>query len=97
MQGFTCWADYLLASVDKIRKRLGGERHQQLRLTMENAINAHREKQDTQLHRKWIQTLLTEYYDPMYDYQLSRKMDRVEFRGTQSELRHYLNETIGLR
>lgn len=97
MQGFTRWADYLLASVDKIRKRLGGERHQELRLTMENAINAHREKQDTELHRKWIQTLLTEYYDPMYDYQLSRKMDRVQFRGTQSELRQYLNEMIGLR
>ncbi|HFE48608.1 MAG TPA: tRNA 2-selenouridine(34) synthase MnmH, partial [Chromatiaceae bacterium] len=41
-RGFELFAAYLLASIDKIRKRLGGERHQRLRAAMESAIARHR-------------------------------------------------------
>ena len=32
-------------------------------------------------HRAWIGRLLEEYYDPMYEYQLSRREGAVLFRG----------------
>ena len=48
---------------------------------MEAAISAHRDTGDTTGHSEWIATLLREYYDPMYDYQLSRRAARVVYRG----------------
>ena len=94
--GFEQWMQYLLNSVDRIKKRLGGERHNTLRQDMQQAIALHREQQDTGAHRRWIKTLLTEYYDPMYDYQLSKKTERVRFRGTRSEVLEYLNTSCSI-
>jgi len=33
-----------------------------------------------------------DYYDPMYDYQISKKEQRVVFKGQQVEVLHYLKE-----
>jgi len=41
-------------------------------------------------HQAWIKYLLSEYYDPMYDYQLSKKQQRVQFRGNCSEVEEFL-------
>ncbi|MFM1892023.1 MAG: tRNA 2-selenouridine synthase [Pseudomonadota bacterium] len=70
-EGFDHWSEQLLASLDRIRKRLGGARHQELRRLMESAIAQQRRTEDAGLHRGWIAALLAEYYDPMYDYQLA--------------------------
>ena len=94
--GFELWSSYLLSSIDKIRKRLGGERHQHLRAIMQEAITAHRDSGNTILHRDWIALLLTEYYDPMYDYQLEKKRDRVVFQGNQAEIIEYLRDNYGI-
>lgn len=88
--GFTAWSDNLLGSLDRIQKRLGGVRHKEIRALMNNAIVQHREHNETLPHKAWIHALLTEYYDPMYDYQLSRKADRVVFRGSQQAILDYL-------
>jgi tRNA 2-selenouridine synthase len=40
---------------------------------------------DTELHREWIHSLFADYYDPMYDYQLNKKLQRVVFRGDKQE------------
>ncbi len=32
-------------------------------------------------HEAWLAPLLEQYYDPMYTYQLSKKADRIVFRG----------------
>ena len=94
--GFDRWADYLLTSIDRIKKRLGGERHQKLRQNMEHAIDLHRNRHDTEAHKQWIRILLTEYYDPMYDYQLSKKTERVRFRGNRQEVLEYLNTSCSI-
>jgi len=31
--------------------------------------------------------LLQQYYDPMYDYQLGKKADRIVFRGSKAEVK----------
>ena len=37
-------------------------------------------------HRAWIKVLLSDYYDPMYDFQLEKKAARVAFRGDKQAM-----------
>ncbi len=89
--GFEQWASYLLDSMDRIRKRLGGERHSTLRGQMMEAIATQRQRGDTQGHDIWIRNLLADYYDPMYDYQIDKKRDRVVMQGDAETLNDWLN------
>ena len=41
-------------------------------------------------HLPWIERLLDWYYDPMYDYQLERKNERVIFRGDMADTEAFL-------
>jgi len=95
-EGFDRWADYLLTSIDKIQRRLGGERHVKLHTIMQDAINAHRTSNDTEPHREWIHSLLIDYYDPMYDYQLNKKIDRMQFKGDKESILQYLKDTYSI-
>ncbi|KMQ76670.1 tRNA 2-selenouridine(34) synthase MnmH [Marinobacter subterrani] len=79
--GWLNFRDYLLSALDRIRKRLGGERHKQLRSLMEQALDEQATSGRTGAHSAWIGALLQDYYDPMYDYQLSRKEGRILVRG----------------
>ncbi len=88
--GFERFADYLLDSIDKIRKRLGGDRHQQMRALMESAIEMHRASGEIDAYRPIIRSLLLDYYDPMYDYQISKKRQRVVFEGNADEVYEFL-------
>jgi len=38
-----------------------------------------------------VESLLVDYYDPMYSYQIQKKLNRVVFKGNQSEVLDYLN------
>ena len=80
------FAEYLFASLERIERRLGSERKNTLLSQMKDAL-AHQNKTNAyEGHRVWIQCLLSEYYDPMYDYQLSKKADRVVLRGDKNTL-----------
>jgi tRNA 2-selenouridine synthase len=74
-------SDSLLA----IHKRLGGAKHQMISEQLRVAVTTHREG-DASGHREWIRTLLLDYYDPMYAYQLEKKQHRVVFRGSAEEI-----------
>ncbi|MAK91588.1 MAG: tRNA 2-selenouridine(34) synthase MnmH [Oceanospirillaceae bacterium] len=87
--GFQAFADDLTQSMYKIRKRLGGVRYQQLSDLLQQALREH-QAGDNSLHREWISILLSDYYDPMYDYQMTLKKGPVEFRGTAAEITEYL-------
>lgn len=88
-QGFKLWAQQLIDSTDKIQRRLGGVRHKELKALLCNAIEQHKSG-DIQAHKAWIKMLLVDYYDPMYDYQLSKKQERVVFKGSETEVLEYL-------
>ena len=88
--GFDRWAACLLDSLDRIRRRLGGTRHQALRAMMERAIAVHRDHGDTAPHDEWIEPLLVDYYDPMYDYQIARNAGHIVFEGDAAVVRRYL-------
>ena len=78
-----------LAGIDGIRKRLGGVEHKRLRASIGNAFAA-QAKGDFEQHRAWIRDLLSNYYDPMYDYQIDIKADRIVFRGDFDSVTEYL-------
>lgn len=89
--GFTRWAEQLQKSLDKIQRRLGDVRHKELKILLNSAIHKHMSG-DKDFHKTWIKLLLVEYYDPMYDYQLGKSKERIEFKGNQSEVSDYLTQ-----
>ena len=88
------FATFLLSSLERIKKRLGGKNYDSIKISMQYALTSQRETTDMQVHQTWIKSLLLDYYDPMYDYQLNKKSQRVVFRGSQTEFlawSHHLN------
>ena len=90
---FTAFADSLRLSLENIRKRLGGVRHQELSAALEAALVAHQQG-NPEPHKEWIEVLLRDYYDPMYDYQLKSKQRNVAFRGSFNEALEFLDRAI---
>jgi tRNA 2-selenouridine synthase len=79
-EGFALYAEQVRASLARIHRRLGGLRHRHLTDLLEEALTAFYAGDDAGM-REFVRRLLVEYYDPMYDYQISKKLDRVVFRG----------------
>ena len=96
-QGFDIWAEGLLVALEKIQRRLGGLHYKAIHSIMEYAINKHRSSDEPEHHKAWIRTLLVEYYDPMYDYQLHKKSDRVVYHGDHANVLDYLNSQHDIR
>ncbi|MCK5665250.1 MAG: tRNA 2-selenouridine(34) synthase MnmH, partial [Thiotrichaceae bacterium] len=85
-EAFTLFAQYLLSSLDRIKKRLGGERYQKVHSLMTDALAIHKTSKDVSDHRQWIEVLLTSYYDPMYEYQLEKKHKHIIFQGNSHQI-----------
>lgn len=88
--GLSLWMDDLMGSLQRIRKRLGGERLQRISRLMQDAFDHQQRTGDGSAHKTWIESLLHEYYDPMYDYQLEKKKQKIVFRGDRDAVRGYL-------
>jgi tRNA 2-selenouridine synthase len=95
-EGFRAWAEYLLNSIDRIRRRLGGDRHVEVRGLLENALAKQSSSGDVAAHRDWIAQLLGGYYDGMYQYQLEKKAERIVFRGERAEVADFLHDRYGI-
>ncbi|MCB1924176.1 MAG: tRNA 2-selenouridine(34) synthase MnmH [Gammaproteobacteria bacterium] len=95
-QGFERWSDYLANSMDRIRRRLGGDRHAHVRKLLDEAVLHHRSTGDVNPHCRWIGFLLHEYYDGMYSFQLDQKSQRIVFRGTRDQVADYLAHEHGI-
>jgi len=90
--GYNAWQVHINSALEKIQNRLGGARYREINSQMVYALNRHLRYNEIEHHKSWIYHLLTEYYDPMYDYQLSKKSDRIAFRGDNSEVFQFLTE-----
>jgi len=71
------------AALGRIHKRLGGMRHREVTASLAMGFSAGD-------HERWIEQLLRWYYDPMYDYQLEQKQQRIIARGSIGEIRQFL-------
>lgn len=94
-EAFEQLAERHRASLLRIRKRFGGTRFQHAQDLLETALHEHREKNELTAYQPFIEMLLVDYYDPMYDYQLAGRRDDILFRGNNDEIlqwtRHYLD------
>jgi tRNA 2-selenouridine synthase len=59
---------------------------------MEEALAQQETTGETGAHNAWIQALLQDYYDPMYDYQLSQKEGRILVRGVPGAILDWANQ-----
>ncbi len=88
-QGFEAFAEDLTQSLYRVRKRLGGVRYDGISKQLHQALQCHQQG-DAEAHRGWIEALLVDYYDPMYDYQLSKRQHLIRFRGDREQVLDYL-------
>ncbi|OLQ75274.1 tRNA 2-selenouridine(34) synthase MnmH [Photobacterium proteolyticum] len=88
--GWTRFAEYLERGMFSIRKRLGLERYEQLLQVQQDAVRLMQSSGSLDGHEGWLKPLLEQYYDPMYTYQLSKKADRIVFRGEYDEVKAWL-------
>jgi tRNA 2-selenouridine synthase len=93
-EGFDTWSGNLQAALDKIQRRLGGQRYKATKAVLEDAIQRQRTAGETEHHKTWIRNLLVDYYDPMYDYQLGKKSERVLYRGEDADILEYINRQL---
>ncbi|MFZ1569436.1 MAG: tRNA 2-selenouridine(34) synthase MnmH [Thiolinea sp.] len=89
-QAFSAFSRYLLTSLAKVQKRLGGVRYARALEQMHLALAQQEKTGEARLHQAWIEFLLTDYYDPMYDYQISQKRERVVFVGDAQAVQEFL-------
>ncbi len=90
--GFDNFANYWFRSLEKIQKRLGLERYKAMKTQVELAIKQHQTSNNFDGFLPIVESLLVEYYDPMYNYQISKKQDRVVFKGSSNEVLEYLKD-----
>ena len=92
VNGFDNFANYWLRSLEKIQRRLGLERYQAMLKLVNSALQHYKEQGEADGFYPVVEELLVGYYDPMYDYQIQKKMDRVVFKGNADEVLAYLAE-----
>lgn len=85
-EGFETYAAHHRHSLERIQKRFGAENYKQALALLDTALLAHQEHNDTDAYRAFIEMLLCDYYDPMYDYQIAQKSERIVFRGTADQI-----------
>ncbi|MBU3939176.1 tRNA 2-selenouridine(34) synthase MnmH [bacterium] len=86
------WSNAILNAMDRIKRRLGNQRHQELCEIFKNALYEQTTSGSSEAHKEWIEYLLVEYYDPMYDYQIQKRAAQVKFRGSSEEVVAFLSQ-----
>ncbi len=94
VNGWQYYCDYMLHSVHRIKKRLGGVLSSKISAQMQQAFISQSKNNDLTQHEYWIKPLLHEYYDKMYDYQLRKKNQKILFQGNRTEVIQYMSEMV---
>ncbi len=85
------WVRDMQDAMQRIKKRLGGLRYQHLCGIFDRAVSTQIATGSLETYEELIAYLLTEYYDPMYDYQIKKNASKIVFRGTSVEIEQYFN------
>ena len=90
--GWDLFVDYLTQSLVRVQKRLGMEDYKRISELMDAALRQQNSNGDTSGHQAWVEAMLKDYYDPMYDYQLEKKASKIVFQGSYDEVLQWANE-----
>ncbi|MCP4390905.1 MAG: tRNA 2-selenouridine(34) synthase MnmH [Gammaproteobacteria bacterium] len=77
---------FVLDNLARIQRRLGGDRYLKVRQCFESALREFFRGGQVEMFYDGIRTLLEEYYDPMYRYQIESKQPEIIFQGREAEL-----------
>ena len=86
---------FVLDNLDRIQRRLGGERYRQVRQSVEDGLQPFFRDGDVTRFADGIEILLEHYYDPMYRYQIESKRPEIVFEGTEAEFLDWAREFCG--
>jgi len=92
VKGYENFSNYWLNSLFKIQKRLGGARYQSLLKQLNAALIKYKNNHEPSDFLPLIESLLVDYYDPMYDFQINNKKQRVIYEGSVNEVKNFLQE-----
>ena len=81
---------FIRNAVLRIKKRLGGARFTLINTTLDSAIGALKSQNLWFGFDDIINVLLTEYYDPTYEYQYQQKNEKTIFKGSHEEVIQWL-------
>ena len=76
-------------SVEKIQKKLGGQRAQELLADLGRCEAQYLETKEISANKIWIEKLLVWYYDPMYVGSLEKRNPQIQFQGTRAAIKDY--------
>ncbi len=82
---------FIMNNLERIKNRLGGLRYQQVKSSFDHAIRQLLDSGNSEMFNEGIGILLTEYYDPMYRYQLSKKPVDICFSGKEADILDWVN------
>jgi len=88
--GLEHWYNYIHTSMHKARKRLGGKLFKEVLSLLDTAYQHQLSTNHTDRHKDWIHLFLHDYYDPMYQYQLTKKQQDFTFSGDKKAVLEYL-------
>ena len=91
-EGIRKWEERTLFQLKKIRKRLGDLRYRTLVEIFQNSLKKYIADDDLSEFDLFIELLLQEYYDPMYDYQIAKTSLPILFEGEEREILDFLEE-----
>ena len=79
-----------LGSLKNIKRRLGNVVYDNIKDLMKSAFH----QNEKEIHKEWILTLLTSYYDKMYSYKLDMRKDFIVHKGEIESCRNYINAML---
>lgn len=79
-----------LGSLNNIKRRLGNVVYDNIKDLMKSAFH----QNEKEIHKEWILTLLTSYYDKMYSYKLDMRKDFIVHKGEIESCRGYINAML---
>lgn len=87
---FQSFSSYLLLGLEKIQKRLGPARYEVAFKAMQHALKQHSKTGGISNHYEWLNIILENYYDPIYEDQLKKREEFICFRGGYQACKEYL-------
>lgn len=93
--GFEKFEERQLDSLFRVRKRFGGDNYTHALGLGKTALAQFKKSNDPSVFRPLVELLLVKYYDPMYDYQLKAKADRIVFQGDREALTQWCEQRNG--
>ena len=78
-------------ALQRIRKRLGGMLFRRVLEQFDSSLRNYLTTGSFAFFNEYVETLLTHYYDPMYDYQIAQKTRQILFKGRSEDIIAWAN------